>query len=555
MAASVPPAERIEASKELLESCRKLVRIAGGIPPQFSKVPYPRRSDSESPPRSPVARWVHVPFTVPSRSDGLQLKHWQRENAPYPFAKVGKKLEVVRYSEEEYKELVAEINPSWSKEETDLLFQLCEDFELRFIVIADRFAQHTEYKRSIEELKDRYFSIAKRLLESRGDVNNQLVKKPFNFNYEVRRKINLEKIFLRTAEHQTFERQILEEVKKSEQSIIKEEREQRNLLRLISKETKLDGEPEINHKGLLRSPKIPFRSNREPKMEGMQFPGVNLDAFNPEGNKDNQRVSGVYLRSQLMTTRLPIPDKAHRKLDQIVKELGVPERLMPTKNVVALYDQLRKEILAFLGIEMHIKKKEKEVETLAQKYEELQKRLKNIPPAAQMHSSQAMNPRMMAHGGAHMMTPGAMPYSPNMPPGRMQPMPNPGFSQPYANPMRYSVPPHARPMPQQMRPGYENDKTEEGSVAPNLGHIRVVPMTGHAAVDAHSAGHRSEPSGAVEPSVPAAVKSEAKHEEKAEAAPAGRSKGKRKARNERRGKKASQDDVPDGSSEKKRKKY
>eukprot|EP00826_Nyctotherus_ovalis_P055938 TRINITY_DN7483_c0_g3_i4.p1 TRINITY_DN7483_c0_g3~~TRINITY_DN7483_c0_g3_i4.p1 ORF type:complete len:337 (-),score=78.67 TRINITY_DN7483_c0_g3_i4:18-1028(-) len=305
MAASVSPVERIEANKELLESCRKMVRIAGGIPPQFSKVPFPKRSDSESPPRSPIAKWVHAPFTVPSRDDGLRLKHWQKEGVRYPFAKLGRKLEIVRYSEEEYRELIADINPSWSKEETDLLFQLCENFELRFIVIADRFAQHTEYKRSIEELKDRYFSIAKRLLESRGDVDNQLVKKPFNFNYEVRRKINLEKIFLRTAEHQTFERQILEEVKKSEQNIIKEEREQRNLMRLISRENKLDGEPETTHKGLLRSPKIPFRSNRETKMGGMLFAVTNVDGLNPESNKDKQRVSHVpvsYTHLTLPTT-------------------------------------------------------------------------------------------------------------------------------------------------------------------------------------------------------------------------------------------------------------
>jgi len=30
-------------------------------------------------------------------------------------------------------------NTDWSKEETDHLFDLCEQFSLRFIVIADRF--------------------------------------------------------------------------------------------------------------------------------------------------------------------------------------------------------------------------------------------------------------------------------------------------------------------------------------------------------------------------------------------------------------------------------
>lgn len=42
----------------------------------------------------------------------------------------------------------------WTKEETDQLFDLCERFDLRFIVIADRFPS----SRSVEELKDRYYS-------------------------------------------------------------------------------------------------------------------------------------------------------------------------------------------------------------------------------------------------------------------------------------------------------------------------------------------------------------------------------------------------------------
>lgn len=42
----------------------------------------------------------------------------------------------------------------WTKEETDQLFDFCERFDLRFIVIADRFPS----SRTVEELKDRYYS-------------------------------------------------------------------------------------------------------------------------------------------------------------------------------------------------------------------------------------------------------------------------------------------------------------------------------------------------------------------------------------------------------------
>jgi hypothetical protein len=42
----------------------------------------------------------------------------------------------------------------WTKEETNELFDLCERFDLRFVVIADRFSS----SRTVEELKDRYYS-------------------------------------------------------------------------------------------------------------------------------------------------------------------------------------------------------------------------------------------------------------------------------------------------------------------------------------------------------------------------------------------------------------
>lgn len=42
----------------------------------------------------------------------------------------------------------------WSREETDQLFELCERFDLRFIIIADRFPS----SRTVEDLKNRYYS-------------------------------------------------------------------------------------------------------------------------------------------------------------------------------------------------------------------------------------------------------------------------------------------------------------------------------------------------------------------------------------------------------------
>ena len=47
----------------------------------------------------------------------------------------------------------------WSQEETDHLFDLCQRFDLRFIVIADQYASEGSFpERTVEELKERYYA-------------------------------------------------------------------------------------------------------------------------------------------------------------------------------------------------------------------------------------------------------------------------------------------------------------------------------------------------------------------------------------------------------------
>lgn len=133
----------------------------------------------------------------------------------YQFARFNRKAQVITYSDEEFKKVIEPVDKQrqsdWTRLESDVLMDLCERFQLRFIVIADRFSNevqdHPQNKdkslyceRSVDEIKDRYFQVAKLLLISRGQISNPIVTKPFNFEHEVRRKTNLEKIFMRTKE-------------------------------------------------------------------------------------------------------------------------------------------------------------------------------------------------------------------------------------------------------------------------------------------------------------------------------------------------------------------
>ena len=62
--------------------------------------------------------------------------------------------------------IVNEQDPDWTKEETDYLWSLCAEFDLRWIIITDRY-EWQDKQRTMEDLKDRYYSGVRALLAGR----------------------------------------------------------------------------------------------------------------------------------------------------------------------------------------------------------------------------------------------------------------------------------------------------------------------------------------------------------------------------------------------------
>ena len=78
------------------------------------------------------------------------------------------------------------------QEETDYLLDMCENLDLRFILIADRW-DFPGPKRTVEDLKEHYYAIAYELAVARaGDKalanNNLIVRQPFDAQKERERK-------------------------------------------------------------------------------------------------------------------------------------------------------------------------------------------------------------------------------------------------------------------------------------------------------------------------------------------------------------------------------
>src|SRR5690606_30810154 len=100
-------------------------------------------------------------------------------------------------------------DPDWTLEETKFLWDLCKLYDLRFIVIHDRY--DPQYNRTLEELKHRYYSLAKRILEERKIYNHPILKSGYNYEQEMKRRACLERIISRTKEESQQEFELLKQ--------------------------------------------------------------------------------------------------------------------------------------------------------------------------------------------------------------------------------------------------------------------------------------------------------------------------------------------------------
>lgn len=224
-----------------------------------------------------------IAFTNPARSDGLILRHWRKKADPdlataaasedkedvktegsvqappesdYYYAKFNVKIKVPEYREQEYEAHLKD--KDWSKAETDYLVQVCEEYDLRWILIADRYNYRASISvndgagataspvvpaqpRSLEELKARYYAVAATMMairqplssmsSSEFDTHEKMTK--FDADLETRRKSMVEALLSRTPEEVKEEEVLLSELKRivgQQERLMEERRELYNRL-------------------------------------------------------------------------------------------------------------------------------------------------------------------------------------------------------------------------------------------------------------------------------------------------------------------------------------
>lgn len=341
---------------------REILKLIGGIP---MVVPTGSKALGKN---DKVQSWAWSNFHNPARTDGLKLSHWQRVedvDKDYEYAQFNKKINLVEFSIEDYNQYIKDLDQFWTLEETLYFWDLCRNFDLRFVVIHDRY--DPKYNRTIEDLKNRYYTVSRRVLEARRQFDHPYLKSGYSYDQEMKRRACLERIINRSKEETSQENELM---KQAEEIEIK-----------IEKITKIEDT---------------IKNFTEETKNTMTF-----EEYIKNNASEND--SFVYLRSLKMKYALPVSDKIQKKVDLLIKELSIPEKLTPTVKIEQNYDNLRNNLIILISLRKHYEKKEREKQKLSQTLIEMQSKVTttsqrisqsniiNIPTASVIESNDVMS--------------------------------------------------------------------------------------------------------------------------------------------------------------------
>ncbi|KAI0355387.1 hypothetical protein OH77DRAFT_1424874 [Trametes cingulata] len=358
---------------------RELYALIGPSAPtlaaQFAK---PRLKQKPNLGGSGRVKWEWRPFKNGARSDGLRLSHWVKAStdpeAEYPFAKYNIQTPHYVYSQDEYSRLLED--QDWTKEETDYLFDLVRQYDGRFYVVHDRYEYpHSDgNQRSLEDIKDRYFSVCRKLIRNRpwpGDEASKaalLSSLSFDKGREVMRKQYVISLESRTPEQIAEEDALYLELEKLKENERRFKKDRDELLRtLLGIESGLPDIP-VDEEGLQgtstdtkkkkkavagsvepQTPVTPSASSSnvislpqaQPKKSAKT---ANYDArhciYRPDPTANKAPHTIAHLRSSKIP--LPKPASAIPRIAQVLNEVGISYNrlVMPTRDNIARLEQL-----------------------------------------------------------------------------------------------------------------------------------------------------------------------------------------------------------------------
>ena len=312
-----------------------------------------------------VRPWKWMPFTNPARKDGLVLHHWRRsteEGKDYPFARFNKICEVANYTEVEYNRHLSD--PGWTKQETDHLMDLATRFDLRFIIMADRWDSNTYTGRTVEDLKERYYNIVDKLERVHGGATGaQEQRKSFVYDadHERRRKEQLRRLYNRTTDQLEEEDMLKNELRKIEARKKEREKKTADLQKMIAQADASSSEArKVSKKqklSVVGRSSVSRQESAAPDQTGIKWAEV--------------KTSGVSLRSARMKLPTSLGMKKSKAIENMCGELGLESGPPCTEEILTEFNELRSEMVLLYELKNALTNSEFELSSLQHQYEAL----------------------------------------------------------------------------------------------------------------------------------------------------------------------------------------
>ncbi|KAG7306422.1 hypothetical protein JYU34_009055 [Plutella xylostella] len=335
-----------------------------------------------------VRKWVWAPFTNPARKDHAVFYHWKRaadEAKEYPFAQFNKQVSIPTYSESEYNQYLK--CEDWSQAETDHLMDLCQRFDLRFIVIHDRWDRAAFRDRSVEDLKERYYNISAILSKLKTNPWSNTITTPggekriyqYDAEHERKRKEQLQRLFERTQEQIEEEQMLLTELKKIEARKRERERKTQDLQKLISRADSAPTSQLNNGEGAPSTPTAAANLARrhdkkfhKKKLPTQQRPARVVENVTVEWSGirfPESRGAGVWLRSQRMKLPPGVGQRKTKAIEQELRQLNIELAPTPTEDICKHFNELRSDLALSIDLKNALASYEFELQALRHQYE------------------------------------------------------------------------------------------------------------------------------------------------------------------------------------------
>uniref|UniRef100_A0A0N5A916 DNA methyltransferase 1-associated protein 1 n=1 Tax=Syphacia muris TaxID=451379 RepID=A0A0N5A916_9BILA len=281
-----------------------------------------------------VRPWIWRPFKNPARSDCLQLCHWERvdrERNDYLFARFNKVISIPVFTDQEYDSCL--VSQKWTKDDTFHLFDLCRRYDLRWIIIADRWAGSS--RRSIEDMKDRFYTVINELNTLKGVEVEPLC---YDAEHEKRRKEQLSKQWDRTKEEIEEEETLILELKKIEIRRRERERKAQDLQKLITASDRMSASTSNIASSVSPGSSVKKKAHR-PKAAAV-VSHASSNAFLTEHATlrfPEFRSAGAHLRSQEMKLPTNIGQKKLKNIETVIEKLKLGRVLVSYCNFLKYY--------------------------------------------------------------------------------------------------------------------------------------------------------------------------------------------------------------------------